>query len=223
MGLGIGLAVALSAAGAAQAGTAFVNLGPSAEDFTLYGQGAIAPGIGSYTIGQGASTFDGTTSTFTLSGTISSGTGPYGSGTYQFVTTYLGADSPDGGPNAPVAQANPSDTEEFFYDSLAPSTQMTLFLDTPSKDYAIPLVVNGNFVPNSGFSFGYVSTQCTGIAVCDQAQVGLTPGSSIFGPVTISASFAVPEPAVWAMMLLGFGAIGGALRMGRRRSALAES
>lgn len=29
---------------------------------------------------------------------------------------------------------------------------------------------------------------------------------------------AVPEPASWAMMLLGFGAIGGAMRLGRRKS-----
>jgi hypothetical protein len=32
---------------------------------------------------------------------------------------------------------------------------------------------------------------------------------------------AVPEPATWAMMLLGFGAIGFALRRGRRKAALA--
>jgi hypothetical protein len=31
----------------------------------------------------------------------------------------------------------------------------------------------------------------------------------------------VPEPSTWAMMLLGFGAIGFALRRGRRKAALA--
>jgi hypothetical protein len=31
----------------------------------------------------------------------------------------------------------------------------------------------------------------------------------------------VPEPAVWAMMLMGFGAIGGAMRSARRRAAAA--
>jgi len=219
MGLGVGLAIALSvgAVGAAQAGTAYVSLGQSAEDFTLYGQGALSPGIGSYTVGQGSGSFDGTTSTFVLSGAITSGTGPYGSGTYQFVTTYAGADSPTAGPNAPFAQANPSDTEEFYYDYLDPSTQMTLYLDTPTQDYVIPLVENGNFVPGSGFGFGFVSVSCTDIAVCDQAEVGLTPGSSIYGPVTISAAFAVPEPATWAMMLMGFGGLGLALRGARRR------
>jgi hypothetical protein len=29
----------------------------------------------------------------------------------------------------------------------------------------------------------------------------------------------VPEPAAWAMMLVGFGGVGGALRMARRKTA----
>ncbi len=37
------------------------------------------------------------------------------------------------------------------------------------------------------------------------------------------ASGAVPEPAVWAMLLVGFGGIGGVLRMARRKGALATA
>lgn len=37
---------------------------------------------------------------------------------------------------------------------------------------------------------------------------------------SIADSGAVPEPATWAMMRLGFGAIGGALRFGRRKQAV---
>ena len=33
---------------------------------------------------------------------------------------------------------------------------------------------------------------------------------------------AVPEPSTWAMMLLGFGAVGMALRRGRRNVPLAQ-
>ena len=50
--------------------------------------------------------------------------------------------------------------------------------------------------------------------------VGLTPNNT---PVWVSAKFqaAVPEPATWGMMLLGFGAMGMAMRR-RRRPVLAQ-
>ncbi len=41
-----------------------------------------------------------------------------------------------------------------------------------------------------------------------QANVGITAGSPIVGPLAA----AVPEPSTWAMMLMGFGAIGFAMR-----------
>ncbi len=44
---------------------------------------------------------------------------------------------------------------------------------------------------------------------------------SLGGTVTINAAPAVPEPATWAMMLMGFGAAGYAMRR-RRRPALAQ-
>ena len=44
------------------------------------------------------------------------------------------------------------------------------------------------------------------------------------GSLSITQAAAVPEPASWAMMLLGFGAIGFAMRRSRRRpNALASS
>jgi hypothetical protein len=38
---------------------------------------------------------------------------------------------------------------------------------------------------------------------------------------TVASVTAVPEPAVWAMLVLGLGAIGAALRVRRRELALA--
>jgi hypothetical protein len=165
-------------------------------------------------VGQGAGVYDSVAnkSTFTLSGAITSGTAGYDSGTYAFVTTYSGAATPLAGPNAPIAQSNPSDTSYFYYDYLYPSTTMTLYLTgTPDGNFAIPLVQGGNFLAGTGFSFLYTSTSCTGVAICGQNNVGLTPGASIFGPVDIYASFptsAVPEPSTWAMLLLGFVGLG---------------
>jgi len=49
-------------------------------------------------------------------------------------------------------------------------------------------------------------------------------GANVAVPVTITLD-AVPEPAAWAMMIIGFGAIGGAARAARRpaRQALAAA
>lgn len=47
----------------------------------------------------------------------------------------------------------------------------------------------------------------------------LENGVVVFNVAT--AAGAVPEPASWAMMLLGFGAVGGAMRAAKRRQALA--
>lgn len=60
----------------------------------------------------------------------------------------------------------------------------------------------------------------------------ITPENSVFaikgGASPISARFTlladsagVPEPATWAMMILGFGAVGGAMRRTRRRAQVA--
>lgn len=47
------------------------------------------------------------------------------------------------------------------------------------------------------------------------------PGNSLRDYVgEFSFSVAVPEPATWGMMILGFGAIGGAMRSSRRKTAL---
>jgi hypothetical protein len=52
---------------------------------------------------------------------------------------------------------------------------------------------------------------------------GVTFGGNAISPVTITVNSvaAVPEPATWGMMIIGFGGIGGLIR--RRRSAVATS
>lgn len=200
-----------------------VSLGASSELLTLYGLGPSSnPALGTFAVGQGSSSFDGTTSTFTLSGAITGGDAGFNTGTYEFVTTYAASDTPQAGANAPSARSNAMNLLFFNYTSLDPSTTITLFLDTPSQDYVIPLFADDNFVPGSNFFFLFANTTCTGVVTCNQNLVGLTPGATIFGPTTLTASFTVanpvngvPEPSTWAMLTVAFGAVGVVAR--RRR------
>ncbi len=219
-------AVVVALAGATHAGAVSVTLGAGTQELTLYGQGPISPGVGSFKVGQGSSTFDGLTSTFTFSGAITGGDAGFNSGTYSFVTKYAGPNTPQAGPAAPFAQSNPSNLNFFFYDFLDPSTSVTLLLNTPGQNYAIPLVAGGDFVTGTGFSFAFTTAMCSGVVTCTQNNVGLTPGATIHGPVTIKANFTittvapgVPETATWALFIAGFGAIGLATR--RRRTTIA--
>lgn len=223
------VAVAAIALTATQASAISVSLGASAENLTLYGQGPVAAGVGGFTIGQGSSSYDGVTSTFTFTGAIAGGDSGYNTGTYSFVTTYAGPNFPEAGPAAPVAQSNPGNLNYFYYDFLDPTTNVTLFLNTPGHNYTIPLVTDGNFVSGTGYGFTFTTPTCTGVAVCTQNNVGLTPGATIAGPVTISASFAVatsapgvPEPTMWGLMVAGFGIVGVAARRRRIDAASAS-
>jgi hypothetical protein len=222
------LALTAAASGAARADTITLSLGQSAEDYVLYGQGAYdyyGEQLGSFTNGQGAASYDAATdtSTFVLSGAIASGPSGYDSGTYKFITTYAGQPGPQGGPNAPQSISQPDNLDFFEYSSLSSTTDMTLDLSTTSGDYVIPLVVDGAFEAGTGFSFLYTSATCSGLAAgvaCTQYDVGLTLGATMTVPVSISASFdsgvtpvsAAPEPAGWALMTLGVGLTGLALR-----------
>lgn len=223
-----GAALLLGAMAAAPAAAIDVSLGASSEIFTLYGLGETSPGsgLGTFNVGQGSSVYDPitNTSTFTLSGAITGGSVGFTTGTYSFVTTYEGLNLPNAGPNAPLARSNPGNLLFFFYSGLDSSTFMTLNLSTESGNYIQPLVAAGSFVPNTGFSFLRTTSACTGVASCTQNNVGITPGATIFGPVTISANFAqavggVPEPSTWMLMIVGVAVTG--YRMRRRRSDFA--
>jgi hypothetical protein len=220
------VAAALALPLAAEAATITLNLGPSAETYVHYGQGVDFTGRGTFREAQGASTYDGVRSTFVLTGAIVSGNTPgLDSGTYEFITSYDGPDGPMGGPNAPQGRTNASNPNIFNYKFLHPSTIMELILHTPTGTYAQTLFDVDGFHGNFGFTFAQAT--CTGLGAlpCTQFNVGETPGSTISGPVRIGVSFdekildAVPEPATWALMIMGFGAAGAAIRRRRTLSA----
>ncbi len=223
--LGGAAALVLSAFAGAQANTTTINLGQSTENYVLYGQGAVSLGVGSFTNQQGVETYNSVTNTTTdsLTGLISSSSNPgLASGTYDLVTTYTGTSVGSGGTEI-QSQSNPAFLNDFFYSYLDPSVDMTLYLTgTPSGAHKIALVTDSAFA-GPGFSFAYTVASCSGVAVCGQNNVGLTPGASEYGPVTTSVSYTVatggvPEPAAWALMLAGAAVIGGSLR--KRRTNL---
>ncbi len=206
------VAFILGTASTAQAVTVTINLGLSNEDYVLYGQGAYAPGLGSFTNQQGSESYNSATNTTTdtLSGSITGSTDPgLASGSYEFVTTYLGTPIGAGGTQI-QSESNPSNPNFFFYSFLAPSVDVTVYLTgTPDGSYTIPLVTNGAF-DGPGFSFFTPSDTCSGLTTlpCSQNNVGLTPGSSFSGAAEITITTNVPEPSTWAMMLLGFAGLG---------------
>jgi hypothetical protein len=51
---------------------------------------------------------------------------------------------------------------------------------------------------------------------------GAFSATAIYDPLTITID-AVPEPSTWAMLLLGAGLVGGALRVSRRNAGAAQS
>ena len=69
------------------------------------------------------------------------------------------------------------------------------------------LTLTSPLTPNTWYTFNY--------------QGSLATAGNVSGPASFYAAAAVPEPAAWALMLLGFGGIGIAMRR-RRRPALAQ-
>lgn len=194
-----------------------MTLGASAQNFTLSGLGPAGNGNGQYSIQQGSCSNSAGLTTCTLSGAITgSSSALYASGNYSFVTTFATSDV------LPIqGQSTTPISNSFFYQFFAPDVNMSLLLSgTPSGNLTVPMVVNGAFAAGTAFSFGYVSTTCTGLGAtpCSQAAVGQVAGATIAGPVTMNASFSsTPEPGTFGLTALSLLAGTGLWR--RRKNA----
>ncbi len=107
---------------------------------------------------------------------------------------------------------------DFTGTTLLSGQSYTALLSTTSSRYGLVYgpdinIFNGQVLGGDAYSGGkLVSTRtlsdpCASDSVCD----------ANFRFTTNAAIGAVPEPATWAMMILGFGLIGGAMRSQRRR------
>ena len=82
------------------------------------------------------------------------------------------------------------------------------------------------FVDGNGLGFSTAAGAAVNLFVTNGTNYRVNAGGLNTGLVTASASAAtpaVPEPATWAMMLIGFGAMGVSLRRRRRTSTLLQA
>lgn len=106
--------------------------------------------------------------------------------------------------------------------NLANGTLSTSALGTSNIDFTSALLNGTAFTltPTGTFEFGSLANTALIAGANNVLTVsGLNTGDGAFsGTLTFAAVSAVPEPGTWAMMLLGFGAVGFSMR--RRRPAL---
>ncbi len=90
----------------------------------------------------------------------------------------------------------------------------------PAGNYGNYFTTGPSFLDGSGTTFNNASGGRIDFFFQDNAQQyrvnTFSPGSSSFVTASSSAVAAVPEATTWAMMLAGFGIVGGSLRLRRR-------
>ena len=76
----------------------------------------------------------------------------------------------------------------------------------------------------SGTFCNWTNAGVTFAGIASSIDFGGTASATGFDDITFGSDVAgaVPEPSTWAMLLLGFGAVGGALRIGRKKRLTAS-
>ncbi len=173
--------------------SAIVTLGLTNQNLGLTGIGGNSSGEGQSLTSFGTCTYDGTTTTCTLSGPY---TGFGSGGTYSFVVSY-----PGNGPFPLNTVSRSAGSDLIFYQATGPSTFMITLADNNGT--------TTNFYSFANFSLFYTNgTTCTNIQQqnCSVGQVGLTPGATLTGKVTGSFD---PTPMISPLGVISAGNYGG--------------
>lgn len=146
-----------------------------------------------------------------------------------------------GGPGlSGVGTATPYEAIPFTVDA-AGNYVLALSALTANFDIYLHLYQN-SFDPNNQLSNLLAGNDDGGPGLDSLLNFGLATGTSYFavvsgfsnsdfgsyrlavtGPGNVSIGGAVPEPTTWAMMLIGFGFVGGAMRSAKRRQKVTVS
>lgn len=155
-------------------------------------------------------------------------------GTLQSVTLRLeGLNAPGGSFGFGIYNyTNATDTigTSLFTTAVTPSTAGAVTISginvttNPSAIYAFVISGNGASPGTTEFLFGSRTPSAYGGgAAFEQYTNGDPAGQAVIRQgaydVLFQAVFAVPEPASWALMIGGFGVVGGCLRLRRKRAA----
>jgi hypothetical protein len=182
----------------AQAASVTVDLGLSAQNFTMDGSGPNNAGLGQYVITFGACTASNGNTTCTLSGSFTGTTPGFTAGTYLLSSTYVGT-----GPTPFLGVEQSAGSNSFTLSSVPQTAAITLNLTTSTGTVVVPIVAGGAFVTGASAGLVYSTSTCSGTPVssCGVAQVGVTAGSIITGPVTGSATFVPPSQSYYFSQL----------------------
>ena len=200
-------------------GSLFVAASAGALAFVAAPASATVRGFDNVTLGSTPTVFTlpGATFGFTYDAAAAAAFDP---NTYSVQTTGTGATSAFGGflgiplePSLFFTRSNVTIDANLF-PSFAAFPDLSAIPDSlTGGDLALRTGTEGNFF----FGFARLNGDGTlNFAFESEPNTAITAGTAISGPLAIAPS--VPEPATWAMMLLGFGGIGMALRRRKRLS-----
>jgi hypothetical protein len=180
--------------------------------------------------GGGSNCVTGTTNVnLVAANDVTSGTGNIGIGgpVVNFSTTQVGGFDLITG-QASITAANPNNSLDNLFFSVATGFTAAEFNFNPLTGGGAPAPFSVTISTNTGSNQTFdVGNQRFGILAAAGetiTSVQITTPTGAFGAftqlrITPAAVTAVPEPGTWAMMLVGFGAVGASMRRRRRNNA----
>ena len=195
----------------------FTVLAAVPANAAVVGSLATGPASNLLTLSQ-AGLSNGMTPVATLvGGTVYSGDKPFADQPAGSISSFLAA-GPTSGSIATLNFLNPTNFLSFLWGSPDTYNVLTVFTNTGSQEFTASAL--GFPVTNGSQSFSqYVRFQGTDNTTINSVSFTNRPSTDAFESTNFSVTAPVPEPATWAMMLVGFGGIGFAMR--RRKSKVA--